>query len=194
MTDDFKFTITGWEYLGGASERTRAMGTQVRQAAEELVQLLDPKGLLDSLSGPRRPLLILAFDEGHTLADILLEHAEHRSLFEELVHTLYIIADLPIFSLFLSTATKFHAPLPSKLRFPSMNGDFKLPLLPLISEISFDDLAFPAIEDTLTLNQVIGNKWISHLGRPLYVYFVSFGLSTNLLPGKGLDLITTLPW
>jgi hypothetical protein len=150
------------------------------------------RGLLGSLSGPRRPLLILAFDEGHTLADILLEHG---SLFEELVHALYIVADLPIFSLFLSTAAKFHVPVPLKIRLhPSVNANLELPLPPPISETFFDDLAFPAIEDTLTLNQVTGNEWISHLGRPLYVYFVSFGVPTNLLPGKGLALITTLPW
>ena len=148
--------------------RTRPMGVQVRQAAEELVQLLDPKGLLDSLAGPQRPLIILAFDEGHTLVDILLEQG---SLFEELVQALHIISDLPIISLFLSTAAKFHVPFPSRMRLhPSVHVNFKLPLPLPISEISFDDFAFPAIEDTLTLNQVIGDEWLSHLGRPLCVF------------------------
>jgi hypothetical protein len=175
-----------------ADDIPMAMGIQVRQAAEELVRLLDPNGLLDSLSGPRRPLLILAFDEGHTLTDIPLKHG---SFFEELVHALYSIADLPIFSLFLSTAAKFNVPLPSKTRLhPLVDLDFKLPFPPQISETCFDDLAFPAIEGTLTFNQVIGNEWISHLGRPLYACFFSFGVSTNLLPRKGLALITTLPW
>jgi hypothetical protein len=182
VTDDFKFTGVHQKSVGidAARDRARAMGMQVRQAAEELFRLLDPEGLLDSLSGPRRPLLILAFDEGHALADILLEHG---SLFEELVHALYIIADLPIFSLFLSTAAKFYVPLPSNLRLHT-SGKFKLPLPPPISETCFDDLAFPAIEDTLILNQVIVNEWISHLGRPLYVYFVSFGVSTYFTASK----------
>jgi hypothetical protein len=39
-----------------------------------------------------------------------------------------------------------------------------------ISEISFDDLAFPAMENTVTLDQVVQMDWISHLVRPLYVY------------------------
>ena len=36
-----------------------------------------------------------------------------------------------------------------------------------ITEVSFDDLALPAREDTVSLDRVVQMDWISHLGRPL---------------------------
>ncbi len=39
-----------------------------------------------------------------------------------------------------------------------------------ITEISFDDLAYPALKDTISLTRVIETDRISHLGRLLYVH------------------------
>jgi len=39
-----------------------------------------------------------------------------------------------------------------------------------ISEISFDGIAYPALENCATLDQVVKIGWIAHFGRPLYVY------------------------
>ncbi len=43
-----------------------------------------------------------------------------------------------------------------------------LPFNP-ITIVSFDCLAFPVEERSVTLNQVVQMEWISHLGWPLYV-------------------------
>jgi hypothetical protein len=153
-----------------ASPQNLDTSIQVLVSAEKLAQFVDPAKLLDSYAGPRRPLVILAFDEGHMLTDV----EQGWSLFSELHRALRMVVELPIFSLFLSTASKFRVFSPeTRIRSdPSHRGvNLDLPVLHPISEISFDDLAFPAIEDTLTLNQVIGDKWISHLGRPLYEDF-----------------------
>ncbi|KAF8264914.1 hypothetical protein EI94DRAFT_1805150 [Lactarius quietus] len=139
---------------------------RVLQAAEGLVRFLDPTGLLYSKDGPRRPLVILAFDEGHILAHIV---AEQGSLFIDIRSALRIFVELPIFTLFLSTAAK------SRLFSPTTESDLSLQvekdvlkLLPPISEVAFDNLALPALENTVTLKEVTEDRWLSHLGRPLF--------------------------
>ena len=92
------------------------------------------------------------------LTDIMV--GKVLSLFSELVHALHEVIYLPIFTLFLSVA----APKGPSSQVETL--DFPYP--PPISETSFDDFAFPAIEDMMMLDQVISDKWISHLGRPLY--------------------------
>jgi hypothetical protein len=181
--------VIGQKASGKDVASPQHIDVDVLLAAEELARLVDPAELLDLKAGPQRPLIILAFDEGHTLTDILGEQGCQWSLFSELCHALRLIVGLPIFSLFLSTAPKFH-------RFPPHIGSdpsLRLPSLQPITEISFDDLGFPAIEDTVTLNQVIRNKWISHLGRPLYEgfeYLCECQLTYCLT--KGLALVMTL--
>ncbi|KAF8264913.1 hypothetical protein EI94DRAFT_409046 [Lactarius quietus] len=136
----------------------------VHQEAEDLVRFLNPKGLRNTQAGPRRPLLILAFDDADVLAGIRVKEG---SFLSELIRALGTVSDLPIFSLFLSTSANLLPPVKST-PFGALNSDVDLPLYPPITEISFDDLAFPAVEDTLTLNQVTEDKWIMHLGRPLF--------------------------
>ena len=65
----------------------------------------------------------------------------------------------PIFALFLSTAA-------DKLK-PNDIRD-----LPPIVEISFDALAFTAEEGVTTLDKVAQDKWMSHLGRPLFALLI----------------------
>ena len=139
-----------------------------------LCRFVDPFHLLDSVKGPRRPLVVFAFDDAHVLT------ANNRAdnswdLFSELRRILRSFHDLPIFWLFISTAGRFNLFYP----WPPIESDptnralvrrsNSRPLVP-ISEISFDDLAYPALENTITLDRAVQIDWISHLGRPLYVH------------------------
>jgi hypothetical protein len=93
-------------------------------------------------------------------------------LFSELRRVLREIIDHPIFSLFLSTAGRFHLFSP-EIRSNHSNRITNHELTPLhpISEICFDEIAYPAKEYTVSLDRVVKTDWISHLGRPLYVHF-----------------------
>jgi hypothetical protein len=142
----------------------------VEEAGEKLCRFIDPHHSLDSPKGPRWPLVVFAFDEAHILTDNPPDH--NWNLFLELRRILRQIYKLPIFSLFLSTAGRFNlfssktvSDPTNRIRDPSSR-----PLDP-ISEISFDDLAFPALEGTVPLDRVVKMDWISHLGRPLYVRY-----------------------
>ncbi|KAI0245807.1 hypothetical protein BJV78DRAFT_1260011 [Lactifluus subvellereus] len=149
------------------SRYTHKMGGGVKEAGQKLCRFVDPHGLLDSDTGSRWPLVILAFDEAHILTDTPQDTV--WTLFSELRRTLRGVIDFPIFSLFLSTAGRFHLFSPEIRSDPSnrITNSYLVPLDP-ISEISFDDLAFPAREDTVTLDRVVQLDWISHLGRPLF--------------------------
>jgi hypothetical protein len=152
----------------------------VAEAGTKLSRFVDPKELLDSTKGPRHPLVILAFDESHTLTDTPRDKS--WTVFSELRRVLGELVDLPIFSLFLSTTGKFHLFSPEIRSDPSRRAaNRNLPLLHPISEISFDDLAYPAMEDQIMLSQVVRTDWISHLGRPLYVHLLSqYGFKEQL--------------
>jgi hypothetical protein len=141
----------------------------VAEAGLKLSRLIDPKQLLDSAKGPRHPLLILSFDESHILTDI--PKNQSWTVFSELRRVLCELVHFPIFSLFLSTAGKVLSFSPVIESDPSLRVQQPglSPLHP-ISEISFDDLAYPAMEDDIVLSQVVQTDWISHLGRPLYVH------------------------
>jgi hypothetical protein len=156
----------------------------VKEAGEDLCRFIDPRCLLDSEKGSRRPLVILAFDESHRLADMPKEC--HWTIFSELRRTLRGIVNQPIFTLFMSTAGKFHLLSPEIRSDPSsrVTNSTLIPLHP-ISEISFDDLAFPAKKGTVSLTRVVQTDWISHLGRPLYVDFTYF--FHELLPTQALS-------
>src|ERR1700748_3033955 len=78
----------------------------VREAGDNLCHFFDRHRVLDSQEGPRRPLVILAFDESHVLTDTP-KHSEW-TLFSEFRRALRVIVDLQIFSLFLSTAGRLH--------------------------------------------------------------------------------------
>jgi hypothetical protein len=112
--------------------------------------------------------LIESKDEAHTLTDN--PPGAKWNLFLELRRTLRDIHDLPIFSLFLSTGGRFNLFSPEIRSDPSNRiRDVSLRPLDPIPEISFDDTACTAFEDTVTLGRVVQMNWIAHLGRPLYV-------------------------
>jgi hypothetical protein len=136
----------------------------VRNAGSRLCEYIDPQGLLDSATGPRRPLVILNFDEAHLLTN-LPEYHPSWTLFSKLQRVLREVGDMPIFSLFVSTAGRPDLFSPETRSDPSS----QITTLDPISEISFDDLAYPAYPNSVTLDRVVELDWISHLGRPLYV-------------------------
>ena len=145
-------------------------GDGVTEAGEELCRFIDSNRVLDSRDGSRRPLVLLSFDESHILTDT--PKYSSWTVFSELRRVLREIVDHPIFSLFLSTAGSFHQFSPEIRSDPSgrITNHKRTPLHP-ISEICFDEIAYPAKEYTVSLDRVVKTDWISHLGRPLYVHF-----------------------
>src|SRR6266849_289679 len=117
-------------------------GGCVPEAGTSLCTFIDKHKLLDSASGPRHPLVILAFDEAHTLTDYPQDQKDWN-LYSELRRILRQIDHLPIFSLFLSTAGRFDKFSPEIYSDPSARArdPDNRPLDP-ISEISFDDIAY----------------------------------------------------
>jgi hypothetical protein len=141
----------------------------VKEGGGKICEFIDPDRKLDAAEGPRHPLVILIFDESQILTNT--PEQSNWTLFSELRRTLRGILDQPIFTLFLSTAGRFNRFSP-EIRSDSskrvINNNFKL--LHPISEMCFDDLAYPAREYTVSLKRVVEMDWISHLGRPLYVH------------------------
>jgi hypothetical protein len=140
-----------------------------RDAGEALCRFIDEHSFLDVKNGPRQPLVILSFDEADALTDNPPE--KEWNLFSELRRVLRQIDEFQIFSLFLSTtAGRFDKFSPIIRADPSARyrEPDNRPLDP-ISEISFDDVAYPALTGTVPIDKVVTIDWISHLGRPLYV-------------------------
>jgi len=151
-------------------ERYISKGHGLNDAGEKLCRFIDKRSVLDSQIGPRRPLVILVFDEAHVLTDNPPGQPSWN-LFLELRRILQQFHDHAIFWVFLSTAGRFkqfspdiHSDPLARAREPDNR-----PLDP-ITETSFDDVAYPALKDTVSLTDVISTDWISHLGRPLYVH------------------------
>ena len=142
----------------------------LQKAGNILCRFLDEHGVLNLAKGPRRPLVVLAFDEADVLTDNL-PGQDHWNLFSELRRVLRRIMKFSILSLFLSTGGHFnkfspdiHSDTSGRARDPRNH-----PLDPIL-ECSFDEIAYPAPEDTIAMNRVVEIDWISHLGRPLYVH------------------------
>ena len=150
----------------------------VKEAGEKLCDFIDPNRILGPHHGPRRPLVVLAFDEAHVLTSSPGDAA--WNLFIELRRTLRATVDDPIFSLFLTTAGRFQLFSPDIRSDPSNRVvNDNLPTLHPITEISFDTLAHSAKENVVSLYQVTQTDWIARLGRPLYV-FTHTPLSSSL--------------
>ena len=127
---------------------------EVQQAGEKLIDFIFPSKGSCYENGLRRPLVILAFDEAHQLANPM-SYYEPWTLLSELRRVLRELNEMPIFSLFLSTS-------PSKFR------PYDIKDLRPITHTSFDALAYIAEEGVTTIDEVADEKWMSHLGRPLF--------------------------
>jgi hypothetical protein len=153
---------------------TLVAGNDVRDVGKRLSHFVDKhqvlfKDVLGRNTVMRRPLLILAFDEAHGLADA--PESRGWSLYSELCRCLSEIVGLPIFTLFLSTADKSHPfSLPRLSDYSShvvLGANW---VLPPITETGFDQFALDAREGEVTLDRVIKDEWICRLGCPLYVF------------------------
>jgi len=145
---------------------------KLEEAAKRLCQFVDPKGLLDRAKGPRRPLIVFAFDEAHNLIDIPSKFGLVCNLFYELNLVLQQIHKHPIFSLFVSTAGRVSLLPASPPYLSDLSNRVRDPYhysFDPISEVSFDGVAYPALENHATLGRVVEIDWIAHLGRPLCV-------------------------
>jgi hypothetical protein len=156
--------------LDGALGLTLVTEDKVLEAGKKLRSFIDERRVLFKASKPkRRLLLVLAFDEAHGLMDV--PETRDWSLYSELRRCMSEIIDLPIFTLFLSTAGKFHLfSLPRSEDYSTriVLGDNWV--LPPITETGFDQFALNAKEGEITLDRVMEDDWIFRLGRPLYVF------------------------
>jgi hypothetical protein len=136
--------------------------------ANKLCQFVNQDEKLTSPQWLKRPLVMLAFDESQFLTDLPQGCNRTTTLFADMDDLLFRFSALPIFSLFISRAGRFYEPPPKKIS-PIMRPP---PLSP-ITELGSDDLAYRAVENTVTLERVVQTDWIAHLGRPAYIYFTS---------------------
>jgi hypothetical protein len=160
------------EELAGFLDPAKKPRHSASAAEEKPANFVGPSKPRYSDPKPRIPLVILTFDEAHELANPASTKEWNKwSLFSELRRVLRELRKSPIFSLFLSTASKFEAFNPDIHSDPSLRvTDKALVPLPPITEIGFDDLAYTAKEGTTTIEEVTHDRWMSHLGRPMYAF------------------------
>jgi hypothetical protein len=114
------------------------------------------------------PLIILAFDEAHTLNDEEETPSAMWSNFSNMRHVLHALYRFPLFSVFLSTTGKM-------TQFTSPENDISgrifhrnLSLIQPFTDLGFDTLAKKVIlDDTCDLECVTHDLHIVYLGRPL---------------------------
>jgi hypothetical protein len=117
--------------------------------------------------GPRRPLLILSFDEAHQLTETYKDG--QWSVFSGLRRALRDLGKrTETFSLFLSTFGNFTGFI------PEVNVDIsarvilgKMARHPIITEVGFDTFAYPVTWGKTTLEDVSSVDFMSRYGRPL---------------------------
>lgn len=110
----------------------------------------------------KRPILILAFDKAHILTEFVYD--QNQLIYSELQHCLSHLSSLPIFTLFLSTASKFHLfspERPQEISKQVVQGHKWL--LSSITETRFDQLALSVEEGWTTLEEVMQDKQICSL-------------------------------
>jgi hypothetical protein len=150
---------------------------------KKLCQFVYQDETLPSPQWLTRPLVMLAFDESQFLTDLPQGYDRPMTLFADMDDVLHRISSLPIFSLFISKAGRFYEPPPKAELHSSVLFHKRPPPLRPITEVGFDDLAYDAMENTVTIERVVQTDWIAHLGRPAYICFTPcFGeLLTSLL-------------
>ncbi|KAI0747036.1 hypothetical protein C8Q80DRAFT_1178933 [Daedaleopsis nitida] len=136
--------------------------TNLRESATQLVKLL-------SFDGPTpsdQPLVIVCFDEAHTLTDV----HEGTSFFFELRRALRTIRAEPIFTLFLSTTGSLEQLSPPPYADASERvGKLHLQMCPPICLTPLDVLAEKFNpRGGWQLSTVASTRHIVHLGRPLF--------------------------
>jgi hypothetical protein len=122
------------------------------------------------------PLIILAFDEAHTLTNRRSTDPPHWSNFSELRHALRSLHRFSCFSLFMSTTGKTSQFTPAKAEDNSMRVvEGELVLIPPFTDLGFDTLAQKvSFGRGLSLEKLASLPHMARLGRPLYVLFDSW--------------------
>jgi hypothetical protein len=117
------------------------------------------------------PLVILEFDEAHTMAAWPKDPEADWSNFSELRRTLRSLKSLSLFSLFLSNTGKINQFVPS----PRMDRSTRimrrlLLLFPPFTDLGFDQLAKKvALDGRLKIDDITSDNFIAHFGRPMYI-------------------------
>jgi hypothetical protein len=141
------------------------------------------------------PLVILAFDEAHTLTD---REAEREGVlwsnFSELSHVLRGLHYHPLFSLFLSTTGKISQFTSAKDEDSSKRViNSTLTLIQPFTDLGFDTLATPvSLDGSWNLEKVTTDSHMAHLGRPLHALFILFYhvyTNVNTPQGSGLAMM-----
>ena len=112
--------------------------------------------------------MVICWDESHSLTDIVI-NGESWTCFSELRRSLRKIRRLPIFSVFLSTAGKFH-PFSPDVQFEPSNriATLNLELFSPITEVGFDEFAIKVNSTSgLSLAEVASTYRMAHFGRAL---------------------------
>ncbi len=137
-----------------------------------LKSFIDPRDVLRKEETMWRPFIIFSFDEAHNLTNLIKD--QDWTIYLILRGCLTHLVAFPFFFVFLSTAGKFCHFSPEAQWDPSsrVSGGVNL-VLPPITETGFDQLAPTACETQTTLEEVVTDEWISHLGRPLYVFYLA---------------------
>ncbi len=130
----------------------------VVSVAEALCRFLNPHEKSE-------PKVILCFDEAHELTG---SSANTLSRFSELRRALRLIHHLPIWTIFLSTAGKFHLFTPElHMESSSRIASKSLRTYPAVTETGFDEFAEPVASGSKTLSCIASTQHMAHLGRAL---------------------------
>lgn len=137
----------------------------LQDAGEKLVNFIFPQNGSCRENKLQRLIVILAFDEADQLASPVHDGSSlYWTILSELRHVLHELHKLPILTLFISTAV-------AKLLY-SPNPNDTQGLHPAIETstigTNLDALAYSAEEWVTTLDEVAQDKWMCHLGRPLF--------------------------
>ena len=144
------------------------------QQASPLLSL--PKPQQKKTSGHAKsdsPLIILAFDEAHTLTERKNTYSTQWSHFSELRHALRTLHRFPCFSLFMSTTGKisqFTSAPTEDFSLRILSGE--LFLIQPFTDVGFDTLAHKiSLDKGWDIDKLASISHMVHLGRPLYVLF-----------------------
>jgi hypothetical protein len=123
------------------------------------------------------PLVVLAFDEAHTMTRRHTTPDDQWSVFNEMRHALRRLQALPLFSVFLSTTGKisqFTSTMRDDISKRVVEG--KLIVIQPYTDIGFDPLANIICADgTWTLEQLTQLSQMTTQGRPMYVLMFCVG-------------------
>jgi len=135
-------------------------------SCSKLVQSLKArKG--DWVSG-KYPLVILAFDEAHTLTNREETHNATWSNFSVLRHVLRALCHFPLFTLFLSTTGKISRFTPPVQDTSKRIAEHDLNLIKPFTDLGLDTLAEQVdVGGGWNLEQVTDDAHIVNMGRPL---------------------------